>query len=140
MYRLTVRVTHSIGSGRPVVGEASIEISTMVRPTMGSFTVTPATGIELSTTFTLRSIGWMVPVDGHDPMKISQRFAYKTPSGRLVPLSDFSSTPSIEVTLPRGAGEENGLELLCIIQASAGSRVSTLNELLSTQHKPTSNT
>ena len=57
------------------------------------------------------SAGWAVP--GAPTARISQRFTYETTDGQLVPLSDFSMSPSIRVQLPRGI-----VKLGCAMQAT----------------------
>jgi len=118
-YTITLSVTRKSDK---VTGDTTVVIRTVKSPTMGNFNITNTEGrqitqgVEMNTTFVMSATGWTVTAEDSKDVTIKQRFAYMN-NGLEIPLSDFSSTPEMEVQLPRGTGSNHNIEIICVIQA-----------------------
>ncbi len=89
-YAFTCAVQDPAGNS----GNATVKLEVNRAPRLGSFAVSPASGVADDTSFTLSAIGW-----NDDDLPLQYRFSYEDPSvGTYFPIGERSASGTVMVT------------------------------------------
>lgn len=101
-----------------VTGSASLTAYFNLPPTSGSFVVTPASGVALSTLFSLQALYWC-----DEDLPLRYTFYYRRESSSsLVPLSLLSEQSALETVLPLGNPSAGATTVVMCVSDLHGAR------------------
>ena len=122
-YTFTLTATDAVGA----VGLANATIATSVPASGGWVSVTPASGVALSTPFVLTAAGWSADAD-ELPLKYSADYFVEGSSAAPVSLTNgaFQDSPTIPCQLPAGLDAAgNVITLRLTVRSAFGATVSS---------------
>jgi hypothetical protein len=98
-YTFTLTATDGVGA----TGSANATVATSAPATGGWATITPASGVALSTPFVLSAVGWSADAD-ELPLKYSAEYVVEGSGAAPVSLTNgaFQESPTIACQLPAG--------------------------------------